>query len=65
MTSTTIPDYELGCRDMAGRMLLAVVFIYFGMMVSGCTFNRNAPVLEINSTIEDSANGNTVPLGGL
>jgi hypothetical protein len=39
-------------------ILCAVILIFF----SGCTYNRNAPLFQSDVTIQDSANGNTVPV---
>lgn len=51
-------DYIL---DLIGA-LVAVLII---TPLAGCQFTRNAPLLETNINVQDSANGNTVPLGGL
>ena len=47
---------------MIGIVVLAIACVTSG---TGCTINRNAPLLETNINVQDSANGNTVPLGGL
>jgi len=49
------------------RFIAAAALIAAGFMISGCRsplveFNRNAPLVNLN--VQDSANGNTVPLVG-
>lgn len=42
------------------------IFIFlissFILLSSGCTYNRNAPWLSSEIQINDSANGNTIPI---
>jgi PBP1b-binding outer membrane lipoprotein LpoB len=42
---------------------VAIILLVAGLILifDGCTYNRNAPILNI----EDSANGNTVPVSAV
>lgn len=57
-------EYEdLGCREMAGRMMLAVVLICCAVSLSGCAYTRNAPLISA-PLINANGNTTTVPLVG-
>ena len=46
-------DYNL---HVMGRAILACLFIAAAMLIHGCAYTRNAPLLNVE------ANGNTVPV---
>ena len=58
---------ELGCRDVLGRFVLALVFL----ICAACTYTRNAPLIADQTIkliqIDNSpiANGNTVPVSAV
>lgn len=61
---------EIGCREMSLRMIAAVVLVCVAVTLTGCTYTRNAPLIEHNApfidfNIKDSANGNTVPVSAV
>jgi hypothetical protein len=71
-TTSSPADLDpLGCAEMSIRLILAAIMVGCAVSVSGCTYNRNAPLIsgssinpikiDTNLTVKDSANGNTVP----
>ena len=46
---------------LLNRILILEVFILLCLLVQGCTFNRNAPLIESHIT----TNGNTVPVSAV
>jgi hypothetical protein len=78
-TSSPTDVDPLGCAEMSVRLIIAAVLLCACVPVSlsltGCTYNRNAPLIsgssinpikiDTNLTVKDSANGNTVPVSAV
>ena len=57
-------NFDYNVRVMF-RGILAGLFIAAAMLIQGCTYTRNAPLVQRNAPLIEShitANGNTVPV---
>jgi len=59
-TPDTFEVYRQNGGAVAWMALAILVAVIVGLALFGCTYTRNAPLINV----QDSANGNTVPLVG-